>query len=123
MIQQYTPEPRMPVVVNPCVDDEPMPASATGTLFLLASGFGIGALVVLFGFLFLVGIGDLGHNAGNGRDRPQANRRQPTVPRQARRRNPRRTRPATPFRRRPVRLPLPPIRARRRAPTAGQQQK
>jgi hypothetical protein len=40
-----------------------MPASATGTLFVLASGFGIGALIVLFGFVFLVGIGDLGHNA------------------------------------------------------------
>jgi hypothetical protein len=64
MIQQYTREQRMPVVVNPRIDDEPMPASATGTLFLVASGFGIGALVVLFGFLFLVGIGDLGHNAG-----------------------------------------------------------
>jgi hypothetical protein len=40
-----------------------MSATATGTLFTLASGFGIGALVVLFGFLFLVGIGDIGHNA------------------------------------------------------------
>ena len=29
------------------------------SLFLWASGFGIGALIVLFGFLFLVGIGDL----------------------------------------------------------------
>ena len=54
------------VVVSPYADEEPMPAGATGTLFLLASGFGIGALVILFGFVFLIGIGDLGHNAASG---------------------------------------------------------
>jgi hypothetical protein len=57
---------RMPVIVNPHAADEPMPASATGTLFVLASGFGIGALVILFGFVFLVGIGDLGHQTTSG---------------------------------------------------------
>jgi hypothetical protein len=56
-------EHRLPVVVSPYADEPPMSATATGTLFTLASGFGIGALVVLFGFLFLVGIGDIGHNA------------------------------------------------------------
>ena len=60
-----TPEHRA-VIVSPYANQEPMPASATGTLFLLASGFGIGALVILFGFVFLVGIGDLGHNATSG---------------------------------------------------------
>ena len=57
---------QLPVIANPYANEEPMPAGATGTLFLLASGFGIGALVVLFGFVFLVGIGDLGHNATSG---------------------------------------------------------
>jgi len=56
-------EHRLPVVVSPYADEQSMPAGATGTLFVLASGFGIGALIVLFGFVFLVGIGDLGHNA------------------------------------------------------------
>ena len=56
-------EPRLPVVVSPYADEPPMPAGATGTLFVLASGFGIGALLVLFGFVFLIGIGGLGHNA------------------------------------------------------------
>jgi hypothetical protein len=57
-------EHRLPVVVNSYADDEAsMPAGATRTLLVLASGFGIGALIVLFGFVFLVGIGDIGHNA------------------------------------------------------------
>ena len=62
----------LPVVTTPRVVDPPMPASATGTLFLLASGFGIGALVVLGGFVFLVGIGDLGHNASPSPATPAA---------------------------------------------------
>jgi hypothetical protein len=43
--------------------DPPMPADSTRNIMLLTSGFGIGALVVLFGFLFLVGIGGIGHNS------------------------------------------------------------
>jgi hypothetical protein len=39
-----------------------MPAEATRSLFLVAGGFGIGALVVLFGFVFLLGIGAVGHD-------------------------------------------------------------
>jgi hypothetical protein len=61
--------PNLPVVVSPLspyADEAPMPARATGTLFVLASGFGIGALVVLFGFVFLVGIGQIGHPATSG---------------------------------------------------------
>ena len=54
---------QLPVVVSPYADEPSMPARATGTLLVLASGFGIGALIVLFGFVFLVGIGDIGHNA------------------------------------------------------------
>jgi hypothetical protein len=56
-------EHQLPVVVSPYADEPPMSARATGTLLVLASGFGIGALIVLFGFVFLVGIGDIGHNA------------------------------------------------------------
>jgi hypothetical protein len=58
--------PRGTAVVSPYADEQPMPAGATGTLFLLASGFGVGALVVLFGFLFLIGIGQVGHNGPAG---------------------------------------------------------
>ena len=59
----YTTEPRLPVVTSPYANETPMPASATGTLFVLASGFGIGALVILAAFAFLIGIGDLGQHA------------------------------------------------------------
>lgn len=66
MASPYSTEPRLPVVVSPYADEPPMPASATGTLFVLASGFGIGALVILFGFVFLIGVGDLGHSTASG---------------------------------------------------------
>jgi hypothetical protein len=58
----YTTEARLPVVTSPYADEPSMPASATGTLFVLASGFGIGALVILAAFAFLIGIGDLGQH-------------------------------------------------------------
>jgi hypothetical protein len=63
MASPYSTQPNLPVVVTRYADEPSMPAQATGTLFVLASGFGIGALVVLFGFLFLVGIGQVGHPA------------------------------------------------------------
>jgi hypothetical protein len=56
----------MPVVINRYADEPSMPAGATGTLFVLASGFGIGALVVLAGFVFLIGVGELGHGTTSG---------------------------------------------------------
>jgi hypothetical protein len=62
----YTTEQNLPVIANPYANEESMPAGATGTLMVLASGFGIGALVILFGFVFLVGIGDLGHTTASG---------------------------------------------------------
>ena len=66
MATPYSTPQRGAVVVSPYAGEEPMPAGATGTLLLLASGFGIGALVILFGFVFLVGIGDLGHTTAAG---------------------------------------------------------
>jgi hypothetical protein len=51
------------IMADPYTDEPPMPADATRSLMLVAAGFGVGALAVLFGFVFLVGIGDLGHNA------------------------------------------------------------
>lgn len=66
MANPYSTPPRGAVVVSSQSDETPMPAGATGTLFLLASGFGIGALVVLAGFVFLVGIGDLGQQTASG---------------------------------------------------------
>ena len=36
-----------------------MPSEATRNMFLVAGGFGIGALVVLAGFAFLIGIGGI----------------------------------------------------------------
>jgi hypothetical protein len=66
MANPYSTPQRGVVVVSPYADEKPMPAGATGTLFLLASGFGIGALVILFAFVFLIGVGDLGHNTTSG---------------------------------------------------------
>jgi hypothetical protein len=66
MASPYSTQPNLPVVIPRYADEPSMPAQATGTLFVLASGFGIGALVVLFGFLFLVGIGEVGHTTASG---------------------------------------------------------
>ena len=55
--------PSRAVIVSPHANEEPMPAGATGTLFLLASGFGIGALVILFAFVFLIGPTAAQHSA------------------------------------------------------------
>jgi len=44
-------------------DEIPMPSDATRSMFLVASGFGIGALAVLAGFMFLIGIGAVEHTA------------------------------------------------------------
>jgi hypothetical protein len=49
-------------MTRPDFNEPPMPAEATRSLFLWASGFGIGALLVLGGFIFLVDIGTLGHD-------------------------------------------------------------
>jgi hypothetical protein len=59
----YTAEPRMQSVTSPYGDGPPMPTAATGTLFTLASGFGIGALVVLAAFMFLIGVGGVEQHA------------------------------------------------------------
>ena len=66
MASPYSTQPNLPVVVTRTADEPSMPAEATGTLFVLASGFGIGALVMLFGFLFLIGIGQVGHPTTSG---------------------------------------------------------
>jgi hypothetical protein len=47
------------------IKEPSMPADATRDLFLWASGFAIGALLILGAFIFLVGIGTLGHNPSN----------------------------------------------------------
>jgi hypothetical protein len=46
-------------------DNEPMPANATRNLFVWASGFGIGALLVLAAFVFLIGVGEVGQHANS----------------------------------------------------------
>jgi hypothetical protein len=61
----YTTERRLPVVVSPYADEPPMPAAATGILFTLTAGFGIGALVILGAFVFLIGIGEVGQHAAS----------------------------------------------------------
>jgi hypothetical protein len=53
-------------MASPYETETPMPADATRNLFVWASGFGIGALLVLFGFLFLIGIGQIGHGTTSG---------------------------------------------------------
>ena len=100
------------VIVTPYANEEPMPAGATGTLFLLASGFGIGALVILFAFVFLIGIGGVGHIATSGPTAAQQSAATAPAapgPRPIRRR----TRAAARCRKRQVRRPHRPIPARR----------
>lgn len=46
-------------------DNQPMPAAATRNLFLWVSGFGIGALLVLAAFVFLIGVGEVGQHASS----------------------------------------------------------
>jgi hypothetical protein len=46
-------------MTSPYEKDEPMPAESTRNLFVWASGFGLGALIVLFAFMFLIGIGQV----------------------------------------------------------------
>ena len=102
MASPYSTQPNLPVVVTRTADEPSMPAEATGTLFALASGFGIGALVMLFGFLFLIGIGQVGHPTTSGpaaqsaATAPAAPDRPPTR---------RRTRRAAPCRKPPARPP------------------
>ena len=43
--------------------EEPMPADATRSLLLWASGFGAGAVIVLLGGVLLVGLGVLGRSS------------------------------------------------------------
>jgi hypothetical protein len=45
------------------IDEQSMPANATQNLFLVASGFGIGALVILAAFTLLIGVGEFGQHA------------------------------------------------------------
>jgi hypothetical protein len=45
----------------------PMPSIATANLFVWASGFGLGAMVVLLGGVLLVGGGMLGHDPDQAR--------------------------------------------------------
>jgi hypothetical protein len=70
--ERRIPEEHLPVVINRYADEPPMPAQATGNLFIWASGFGIGALLMLFGFVFLVGIGQVGHNPTTSGPTPAA---------------------------------------------------
>jgi len=51
-------------MANDYTNEDSMPASATRTLLLWASGFGIGAMVVLLGGVLLVNMGVWGHDAG-----------------------------------------------------------
>ena len=67
------PNARLPVVISPYANEPPMPAAATGTLFMLASGFGIGALVIFGAFVFLIGIGEVGQHAATPAAQSAAN--------------------------------------------------
>ena len=95
MASPYSTQPNLPVVVT---RDEPsMPAGATGTLMVLASGFGIGALVILFAFVFLVGIGQIGHPTTSGPTAAsQSAATAPVAPGPQRKRSPARVIPANP---------------------------
>ena len=115
----YTTEARLPVVTSPYANEPPMPASATGTLFVLASGFGIGALVILAAFAFLIGIGDLGQHATTPATQSAANA--PAAPGPAPKPAPNTAAPAVPST--TGQAPAPANPQTPKAPTAQQQNK
>ena len=53
---------------------------AAGQLLLWASGFGLGAMVVPLGFVFLIGIHVVGRDASNGDPPPAAQSAAPATP-------------------------------------------
>ena len=50
-------------MASPAINNEPMPGDATRSKFLVASGFGIGSLLLLGAFLYLIGVGAIDHEA------------------------------------------------------------
>jgi hypothetical protein len=53
-------------MTSPYENETSMPAESTRNMFVWVSGFGIGAMLVLFGFVFLIGIGQLGPGTTSG---------------------------------------------------------
>ena len=115
----YSSEPRLPVVTNPYANEPPMPARATGTLFVLAAGFGIGALVILAAFGFLIGVGEVGQHAATPAAQSAANA--PVAPGPAPKPAPNTAAPAVPSTT-TGQAPAPANPQTPKAPTAQQQQ-
>ena len=68
-------------MANDYSNEEPMPAGATRSLMLWASGFGAGAVVVLLGGVLLVNLGVWGHdNSASNTPAAQSAANAPTQP-------------------------------------------
>jgi hypothetical protein len=64
------------------IDDQnrpPLRDEAAGNLLLWASGFGLGAMVVLLGFVFLIGVHVMGRDTASGGS-PAAQSSAPSAP-------------------------------------------
>jgi hypothetical protein len=110
------------IMADPYLDEPSMPGDATRNLMLMGAGFGIGALVVLFGFIFLVGIGDLGHTgASPATPAAQSAANAPVAPGPAPKPAPNTSGPAV--RETTGQAPAPANPSTPRAPTQAQQQK
>lgn len=102
--------------------EEPMPGRATANLFIWASGFGIGALLILAAFVFLIGVGEMGQHAATPAGQSVANA--PVAPGPAPKPAPNTSAPAVPSAQAPSttgQAPAPAGPGTQRAPTASQQ--
>jgi hypothetical protein len=88
-------------------------------MFLVTGGFGVGALLVLFVFIFMVGVGELGHSVVSPAQKSAASA--PTQPGPAPNPAPNTASPAVPST--TGQAPAPADPNTKKAPTQGQQQK
>ena len=117
----YKTEPRLSAVISPYGDEPPMPSHEPNALFLLASGFGIGALVILAAFTVLIGVGELGqHSVSPATPAAQSAANAPTAPGPAPKPAPNTAGPAVPST--TGQAPAPANPNTPQAPTAQQQQ-
>ena len=69
-------------MATPANDEFPMPSDATRNMFLVAAGFGIGALVVMVGFGVVLGLGGVEHGSPAAAPTVQTSAATPAAPQQ-----------------------------------------
>jgi hypothetical protein len=110
------------IMADQYTDEPTMPADATRNLMIWASGFGIGALLILFAFVFLIGVGGI-HQTSTSPATPaaQSAANAPVAPGPAPNPSPNTAAPAVPET--TGHAPAPANPATPKAPTQGQTQK